>query len=216
MTTSFVIQANEMPELTDIGWDGTEGGALIQKKCAVRFSSSRGIHCAYLNWSDTYSRFYLDRSVFKFQQLVFFLFRKQIHGNQTWMILLRYTLNFYDFFFKYCNTETVLNMLAMRWYYSNYCIRVFFLKKLLLCTDYITQSKISLVWLVLLDLTELSWGNNTNVWQKAATSRWLWCGLLMQLQFHDLSLIDKPTSCYGWTCICIAYIFSQISPVLLR
>lgn len=49
MTASFVIQANERPELTDIGSDGTEGGALIQKKCVVRFSSSQVIHCAHLN-----------------------------------------------------------------------------------------------------------------------------------------------------------------------
>lgn len=49
MTTSFVMQANERPELTEMGCDGTEGGALIQKKCAVRFSSSQGIHCAHLN-----------------------------------------------------------------------------------------------------------------------------------------------------------------------
>lgn len=65
MTAGFVVQANERPELTGIGWDGTEGGAVIQKKRAVRFSSSQGIHCARLNWSNIYSRFYLDRSVFR-------------------------------------------------------------------------------------------------------------------------------------------------------
>jgi len=40
---------NERPEFAEVGSNGTEGGALVQKKCAVSFSGSQGVPCAQLN-----------------------------------------------------------------------------------------------------------------------------------------------------------------------